>query len=170
MFALGHSAIHDCSKCDKLFPGNRGNRDYSGFDMITWEMRTTEQHRNQMYEIMSCNTVQKRYKLESSYETRFSVLAFLPYFDTIRMTVIDPMHNLFLGSVKNLLKIWKELGYLNKANLEKIQEKTDSFIIPHDVGKIPRKIISGFDGFNADKYKNHIFHIFITWDNSIKTP
>ena len=94
-------------------------------------MRTTEQHRNQMYEIMSCNTTQGQYKLESSYETRFSVLAFP--LDTIRMTVIDPMHNLFLGPVKNLLKIWKELGYLNKANLEKIQEKADSFIIPHDV-------------------------------------
>lgn len=102
---------------------------------------------------MSSNTTQERYKLESSYGTRFFVLAFLPYFDTIRMTVIDSIHNLFLGSVKNLLKIWKELGYLNKANLEKIQEKKDSFIITHEVGKIPKKIICGFDGFNADEYK-----------------
>ena len=121
--------------------------------MTTWEMRTTEQHRNQEHEIMSSNTTQERYKLESSYGTRFFVLAFLPYFDTIRMTVIDSIHNLFLGSVKNLLKIWKELGYLNKANLEKIQEKKDSFIITHEVGKIPKKIICGFDGFNADEYK-----------------
>lgn len=102
---------------------------------------------------MSSNTAQERYKLESSYGTRFFVLAFLPYFDTIRMTVTDSMQNLFLVSVKNLLKIWKELGYLNKANLEKIQEKKDSFIITHDVGKIPTKIICGFDGFNADEYK-----------------
>ena len=137
MFTLGNSAVHGCSKCDKIFPRNIENRDYRGFDMAICEKRTTEQHRNQMHEIMSCNTTQGQYKLESSYETRFSVLAFP--LDTIRMTVIDPMHNLFLGSVKNLLKIWKELGYLNKANLEKIQEKADSFIIPHDVGKISWK-------------------------------
>lgn len=76
-----------------------------------------------MHEIMSYNTAQDQYKLKSRYGTRFSVLAFLPYLDTIHMSVIDPMHNLFLGSVKNLSKIWKELGYLNKENLEKIQEK-----------------------------------------------
>ena len=73
--------------------------------MTTWEMRTTEQHRNQEHEIMSSNTTQERYRLESSYGTRFFVLAFLPYFDTIRMTVTDSMQNLFLVSVKNLLKI-----------------------------------------------------------------
>lgn len=123
MFALGHSAIHGCSKCDKLFPGNIGNRDYSGFDMTTWEMRTTEQRRNQMYEITSCNTARDQYKLQSSYGARFSVLVFQTFFDTTRMTVIDPMHNSFLGSVKNLFKTWKKLRYLNMANLEKIQEK-----------------------------------------------
>lgn len=83
-----------------------------------------------------------------------SIAVFLPYFDTIRMTVIDPMHNFFLGSVKSLFKIWKELGYLDESNLEKIQEKTDSFIILHDVGKIPRKILYELDGFNVDEYKN----------------
>ena len=81
-----------------------------------------------------------------------SIAVFLPYFGTIRMTVIDPMHNFFLGSVKSLFKIWKELGYLDESNLEKIQEKTDSFIILHDVGKIPRKIIYELDGFNVDEY------------------
>lgn len=70
------------------------------------------------------------------------------------MTIVDPMHNIFLGSAKHLLKIWKNLGYLNKNNLILMQERADAFIIPHDIGKIPRKIVSSFDGFNADEYKN----------------
>ena len=46
------------------------------------------------------------------------------------MIVIDPMHNLFLGPAKQLLKMWKELGYLDRANLEKIQETTEELITP----------------------------------------
>ena len=55
------------------------------------------------------------------------------------MTVIDPMHNFFLGTAKHILKIWKNLGYLNKNKLDLIQEKTDQFVVPHGIGKIPKR-------------------------------
>ena len=29
--------------------------------------------------------------------TRFSQLSYLPYFNLVQQTVVDPMHNLFLG-------------------------------------------------------------------------
>ena len=150
----GHSAVHGCSKCNKLFPGEIGHRNYGGFDTTTWDSRTTEQHRKQMMEILECDTAQNQGKLESLYGTRYSVLAELPYFDTVRMTIVDPMHNLFLGTAKKILTIWKELGYLNKASLEKLQEKSDEFVVQCDIGKIAKKIVSSFDGFTADEYKN----------------
>ena len=37
-----------------------------------------------------------------------------------------------------------------------MQEKTDQFVVPHDTGKIPRKISSSFHGFDADEYKNWV--------------
>lgn len=159
---IGHAAAHGCSKCKKVFPGKVGERDYSGFDVDSWEKRTTEEHREQMMEILEADTANDRDKLESMYGTRYSVLAELSYFDTVRMSIVDPMHNLFLGTSKHLLKIWKELGYLSKPTLEKIQQKTDSFVVPADVGKIPNKIVSSFDGFTADEYKNWtlLFSIF----------
>ena len=40
--------------------------------------------------------------------------------------------------------------------MRKIQKCTEEFIIPHDAGKIPKKIVSCFDGFNADEYKNWV--------------
>ena len=33
-----------------------------------------------------------------------SVLLELPYFDAPRMNIVDPMHNLFLGSAKHIFK------------------------------------------------------------------
>ena len=81
-------------------------------------------------------------------------MAYLEYFDTICMNIVDPMQNLFLGSANHLLKVFKENGYLSKSNLQKIQEKTDNFVVPHDVGKIQHKIVTSFHGFNADEYKN----------------
>ena len=70
------------------------------------------------------------------------------------MNIVDPMHDLFLRSGKHLLKILKENGYVSKSYLEKIQEKPDGFVVPHDFDKISGKIVNSFDGFNADEYKN----------------
>ncbi len=47
--------------------------------------------------------------MESKYGVRYSIL---PYFDPIKFTVIDPMHNLFLGTGKHVFKVWVELEYL----------------------------------------------------------
>ena len=38
--------------------------------------------------------------------------------------------------------------------MEKLQEKTNEFVVQCDIGKIPQKIASSFDGFTADEYKN----------------
>ena len=54
-----------------------------------------------MSEIVDCTTGQDQEKLESEYRTQFSVLAELPYFETVRMSIVDPMHNLYLGTTKN---------------------------------------------------------------------
>ena len=71
------------------------------------------------------------------------------------MTILDPMHNLFLGTSRRMITIWKELGYLNKQNLSDIQKRVDSAICPNDVGKLPCKIEDfNFDGFTADELKN----------------
>ena len=49
----------------------------------------------------------QREKQESSLGCRYSVLLDLPYFDPVRMCIIDPMHNLYLGSAKRILKwVW----------------------------------------------------------------
>ena len=94
---LGHSAVLGCSRCKKRFPGAIGERDYSGFATEEWVKRTNLTHRSEMEEIRRCNTKTSREAKESELGTRYSVLIELPYYDSIRMGIIDPMHNLFLG-------------------------------------------------------------------------
>ena len=124
--SLGHAATNGCSRCNKLFPGTVGSKNYGGFENPdSWPKRTTIEHREEMSEILDCTTGQDRERLESEFGTRFSVLAGLPYSDTVRMSLVDPMHNLCLGTAKNILKIWKERAYLQKNELEQLQEKVD---------------------------------------------
>jgi len=44
--------------------------------------------------------------LESTYGVCYSVLTDLPLFEPIRFPVIDPMHNLLLGTSKHVMNLW----------------------------------------------------------------
>ena len=71
------------------------------------------------------------------------------------MLIIDPMHNLFLGSAKYFMRnILITKGLLSDANLCKIQDKINAFVVPSDIGRIPIKIQSGFSSFISDQWKN----------------
>ncbi|KAI0323219.1 hypothetical protein GY45DRAFT_1410608 [Cubamyces sp. BRFM 1775] len=61
--------------------------------------RTDKHHRMLMEEYRQATTKSAREEHASMYATRWSELARLPYFDMCRMVVVDPMHNLFLGTL-----------------------------------------------------------------------
>ena len=49
----------------------------------------------------------ERKTLGTRYGVRYSPLIEVPYFDPIRFCIIYPMHNLFLGTAKAVLKdVW----------------------------------------------------------------
>lgn len=84
---------------------------------------------------------------------RFTELLRLQYFDTVKFTVIDPMHNILLGTAKLMTSLWKEKGIITTKDFETIQLHVDKFTTP-DIGRIPYKIASGFSSFTADQWKN----------------
>jgi hypothetical protein len=77
-----------------------------------------------------CNIIQKgeREILERDFGTRYSVLLELVYFDPIRMTALDPMHNLFLGTAKHKI-------YVRKTH--KVSFKNFSFTFLYNVALFP---------------------------------
>ena len=92
--------------------------------------------------------------IEKEFGIRYSVLLELPYFDAARMCVVDPMHNLLLGTARHAVEMWKEKQILSKKHFDDIQQKVDSFVFPSDIGRVPVKISSGFPGFTAEQWKN----------------
>ena len=78
----------------------------------------------------------------------------LEYFDCIRFTIVDPMHNLFLGTAKHMMKnVWLPNKVLKQTGLKSIQELIDNMKVPCNIGRIPNKIASSFGSFTSDQWK-----------------
>ena len=153
---IGHSGRLGCSKCRKEFlsMGSIGRLNYSGFDRSNWPKRSFRQHRDHVNEILLCANKSEREKKESELGCRYSVLLDLPYFDPIRMTIIDPMHNLFLGTSKRFMSVLFDTGTISKDRLTFIQEVVKGMNVPDGVGRILWKIKSGFAGLTAEQWMN----------------
>lgn len=88
---------------------------------------------------IKCSTKAEKEAFEKKHGVCVSCLLDLDYFDPVRMTPIDPMHNLFLGTAKHMISVWKTKLILNENDLLKIQEKIGNFFCPSDVCKLPQK-------------------------------
>ena len=86
----------------------------------------------------------ERKKIKVEHGVKYTVLLDLPYFDAPRMCIIDPMHNLLLGTAKHVIDVWKCLSILYSRCFANIQQKVDSFIALPDIGRMPPKITCGF--------------------------
>lgn len=150
----GHMANLGCNKCEKKFPGVLGEKIFGGFDRSTWPPRTNFHHREVCGKISKCSLKSEKENLEKKHGVRVSCLLDLDYFDPIRMTPIDPMHNLFLGTAKHMISVWKTKMILKDSDFLVIQEKIEKIFCPSDIGKLPKKFSSSYGSFNADQWKN----------------
>ena len=157
---LSYTAHLGCSKCFKRFSGGFGALDYSGFDRHNWPPRTGTEHKRTSLSLLNATTLSELEKKESESGCRYSVLVKLPYFDAPRMAiVVDPMHNLFLGSAKYFLKnVWIDKGIIAESSFSEIQQRVNSIKVPTGMGRIPHKIRSGFSAFTADQWKNWVLY------------
>lgn len=64
--------------------------------MIAFPARDTNEHRARSAEYAKL-AVNARQNFLREHSARYFELSRLPYFDPIRMTVVDPMHNILLG-------------------------------------------------------------------------
>ncbi len=114
------------------------------------------EHRNNIIKLRTCKTSTAHKQAESHYGCRYCVLLDLPYFSPTRFLVIDPMHNLFLGTGKRMLCLWIQHELISKQHFDQIQTLVDQMVVPADIGRIPTIISSGFSGFKADQFKVRI--------------
>ena len=150
------SAILGCSKCLYKFKSGafRQKLDYSGYDRHNWPSRTLAEHKEAATQYAMAKSPAEQKRLPSKLGVHYSMLLELPYFDPIRFHVIDPMHNLLLGTAKHMMQVWTKLGILNHQSFATIEERVRCIATPKDVGRLPLKISSSFSGFTADQWRN----------------
>lgn len=88
--------------------------------------------------MLGAKTKTEKVNLESNTGVRFSELSRLSYFDPIRMSIINPMHNMYLGSAKHIIKVWLSTGTILEDSFETIQKRVDTIETPASLGKIPQ--------------------------------
>ena len=79
---------------------------YSGFQQKEWPLRDIKTHRSKALEAKNATSGVAREKIREI-GVRYSELLRLHYFDIVRCHVIDSMHNLYLGTAKNVITLWK---------------------------------------------------------------
>jgi hypothetical protein len=133
-------------------------------------MKDSAEHRKNALDWRRCKSNAERTRFVQEHGVRWSELLRLPYFDPIRFVVIDPMHCLFLGIARWIVKrIWIDEDKLLPDDLQKIQNKMDGFQIPSDLGRIPGKVHcgKGFSNFTADQWRNFflVYATVVLWDH-----
>ena len=101
--------------------------------------------------------------MEAELGCRFLSLLDLPYFRPIEMLLIDPMHNLFLGTARHVARdIWIGRSILGASAISKIEARLRSLIIPVGLGRLPTSINAGCF-LTADQWKIglYIFHFTV---------
>ena len=109
-------------------------KNYVSFDRSQWVDRTDEDHKHKCEALKTCNTQEELNALQTEYGIRLPALCELSYFSAIHFTIIDPMHNLYLGTAKYMIELWLELNIISEKQLKDIQARVDSVQTASDVG------------------------------------
>ena len=154
----GHSATLGCSKCKQRFRSPNASRkvppNYSEFDRQKWPSRDVQTHKVDAAQYLMAKSEEEQNRFTKLRGVRYSALLEIPYFDPIRFHVIDPMHNLLLGTAKHIMETWTSCNILTTKKFKQIEGRIQSIKIPKDVGRLPLKISSSFSGFTADQWRN----------------
>ena len=155
---VGHSAALGCSKCAKRFTYNEDERrmNFSGYDCEDWPARTLSNHLTECIKHLNAATQAEKRTIEKEHGVRYSALIELPYFDPMQHAVVDPMHNLFLGTAKHVMQVWISQEILCKQHFDIIEQIVSKIKSPYDVGRLPLKISSSFSAFTADQWRNWV--------------
>jgi Transposase family tnp2 len=173
---FGHgSAVMKCYRCEKRSSYSHEYRKthYGGMeDYDEWVTRPADAqlHKKYAHEWLECSSKGIRNDHFKEYGVHWSELLRLPYMDPIRFAVVDPMHCLFLGVAKWIIRsIFIDQKKLTMEQLRTAQNRMENIELPSDIGRIPPKIAignSGFSNLTADQWKTFImiYSTTILWD------
>ncbi|EMD32048.1 hypothetical protein CERSUDRAFT_77644 [Gelatoporia subvermispora B] len=120
-----------------------------GLTIDAFPPRSGDEHRQLAVQYRALATQAERDEFFKSHAARYYALSRLPYFDPVRMSVIDPMHNILLGVIKAqwydtwiLTNTLRARTSTNKVprELDQIHALLSNFEMPQWVGRLPRDV------------------------------
>ena len=146
---------HACYRCTRVFETlpNERRVNFSRFEMYP---RRDAQQLQEFAFVYRDASNERRKEIFREKGIRWTEFARLPYLDLCRATVVDPMHNLFLGTAHRILdRAWlnSEPPRITRSQIQEIQKTIDATPLPSDMGRIPLKVASGFSSFTSDQWR-----------------
>ncbi|KAJ3542467.1 hypothetical protein NM688_g5967 [Phlebia brevispora] len=80
--------------------------DKENLDVDSWKKRTGEEHKARAREWRDATSKKTRTRIMNTYGVRWSELHRLPYWDPVLFTVVDSMHNLYLGILEDHCRVF----------------------------------------------------------------
>ena len=142
-----------CHRCPKraTYDSESKRNHYGGFENMDEWFNPVDitKYFDAAKEWLNCTNKQERDDHVSITGVRWSELYQLKYFDPVKFIVVDPMHCLFLGIGKWIMKqCLLNNNKLSKQQLKTIEKRMSSIKVPSDIGRIPSKIAQGSEGFS----------------------
>lgn len=162
----GHNAIQGCARCKQSFPYINKKQIIicresheveekrimkEGKVVSDWWrvpasglieplLLTDVEHRRHMNHYNGLTSKKERAAYQRKTGATYTVFARLPYFDTVRMVTVDPLHCLYLGVAKRFWKSVIQDKLVTAQHLKRMQLFVDSCTLPKSIARLPRKI------------------------------
>ncbi|XP_065894304.1 uncharacterized protein [Dysidea avara] len=156
---LGHKANKGCSRCE--FEGERENpRDVTSrmsyFTVVEIVPRLNDTVRSQAVEFLGATNATEVKKIQKKNGVRWSQLLKLTYFDIVTMTMVDPMHTVFLGMIRHETDLIFQDPLFCKESQRVFSSRLKCLRVPYDVGRLPSSLGEKleFSNLTADQWKN----------------
>jgi hypothetical protein len=174
---VSYSSPRGCSRCDCLYETEK-NSNGTGI-LIRWdrpvnadakgefEFRTREDHVRYGKAWKKERVDKKRKEIIKNTGYRWSAFLILEYFDPSRMTVLDPLHNLWEGLFKDLLKQFLNSTVSGVTKLaDKVLKMFETEVgrcrFPRSMGPVLGKIGHKMSRFTGHELKN-MLNTFFLW-------
>ena len=105
---MGHAAINGCPFCNISFQDDLGNKYCALADYSKWRQRTREEHIQHAARADRAANVTHQKEIHTKFGYKSCALLQLDYFVPCQFSVVEPMHNLFLGTAKRFFVLGRE--------------------------------------------------------------
>jgi hypothetical protein len=147
----GHSGRHGCARCTQVFERSAEfskciqhievKRAGKVETVVTYPLRTNEEHRAQAWTYEHEQSKSARKELRELYGTHETAFLALPYFDTVRQVLVDPLHNLWLGAARRFWVKACETKLVTPEQRGLMQRCIDTTQVPSDtIPRMPHKL------------------------------